>query len=323
MEKLHEIIEPIVYLTGYGFEDRTIAMANYFKSKYEDQRKLFDFAIAFGDPSSEIGKGRKWQENKYFLDEFLSRYAESYSRVATTIRNPIDTLVEFRKALEENEIEINESFTIIDITSFPRATLLAILVELMSRKAKGVILYVEPKEYELPFSFGVEYQGLLPFFGTYYDPDRRRILWVIAGFEGHRAYAAWNYIEPDETVCFIGEPFHENQRWKELSRRENLLILSSPKVREDHLPFTDIGAAIAKLEDAYRDHETENIVIAPIGTKLSTISVAYFAQGKENVFIAFTSAEREAEHQSMGSKTLVCLEFTHQKVGKAERLLLQ
>lgn len=322
MKKLDEINGPIVYLTGYGFEDRTIAVANYLKSNYRDGRSLFDFALSFGDPSSAIGRTRKWQENKHFLDEFLSRYAANYTRVPTTIRNPIDIIIQFRKTLKENQIEIDKSFTVIDITSFPKATLSAILIELLSKKGNGVMFYVEPRAYELPFSIGVEYHGLLPFFGRYYNPDNRRILWLILGFEGHRAYAVLNNTEPDETVCFVGEPFYENERWKEISRKENVLTLSSPKVKEDLLSFSDVNEAVEKLEDIYKGYERENIIIAPLGTKFSTISVVYFAQGKENVFVVFSSAQREAEHQSMGSKTLVSLEFTQEKVVKAERLPL-
>lgn len=322
MKKLDEINKPIVYLTGYGFEDRTIAVANYFKSNYQDRKKLFDFAQSFGDPSSEIGKSRKWQENKYFLDEFLTRYAANYIRVATTIRNPIDILLQFKKTLEENQIEIDKSFIMIDITSFPKATLLAVLSELLLQKGNGIMFYVEPRDYELPFSIGVKYHGLLPFFGRHYNSDKKRILWIILGFEGHRAYAVWNNTEPDETISFIGEPFYENERWKEISRKENTLIFSSPKVKEDYISFCDVNTAIEKLERMYKDYETENIIIAPLGTKFSTISVGYFAQRKENVFVVFSSAERETEHQSIGSKTLISCEFNHLQVGKAERLLL-
>jgi len=322
MKKLDEINRPIVYLTGYGFEDRTIAVANYFKANYQDRKKLFDFALSFGDPSSEIGKSRKWQENKYFLDDFLTRCATNYIRVATTIRRPLDILLQLRKNLEQNKIEIDKSFTIIDITSFPKITLLAVLNELLLQKARGIMLYVEPVDYELPFSFGAKYYGLLPFFGRYYDSDKKRILWIILGFEGHRAYAVWNNTEPDETISFIGEPFYENERWKEISIRENMLILSSPKTKEDYISFTDVNKAIDKLETVYKGYEKENIIIAPLGTKFSTIPVVYFAQRKKNVFVVFSAAEREAEHQSIGSKTLVSCEFNHLQVGKAERLSL-
>ena len=322
MKRLDEIDKPIVYLTGYGFEDRTVAVANYMKSNYQNRQRLFDFAFSFGDPSSEIGKSRKWQENKYFLDEFLTRYSANYIRVATTIRNPIDILLRFKKALEENQIEIDKSFIMMDITSFPKATLLAVLSELQLQKGSGIMFYVEPRDYELPFSIGVKYHGLLPFFGRSYNSDRRRILWIILGFEGHRAYAVWNNTEPDETISFIGEPFYENKRWKEISRKENNLTLSSPKVKEDCISFSDVSKAVEKLESVYKEYENENIIIAPLGTKFSTVPIAYFAQKKENVFVVFSSAERETEHQSIGSRTLVSCEFNHLQVGKPERQTL-
>lgn len=313
---------PIIYLTGYGFEDRTIAVIKYLKGKSEHEEKLFDFALSFGDPSSEIGRSKKWKENKFILDEFLSKYSKQYLRVATTLKNPIDICLHLRRILDQELIEIHKSFTIIDITSFPKTTLLATLNELFLRKAQGLIYYVEPKDYELPFSIGARYYGLLPFFGRSYNPNKKRILWVILGFEGLRAYATWNNIEPDETVTFTGEPFFPNARWQYISKKENELLLSCPKVKEDYISFWDPKEAINKLESVYEHYQEENIVIAPLGTKFSTIPVAYFAQKKDNVFIAFSSAERETEHQSIGSGTIVCCEFDHMHVGKPERLQL-
>jgi hypothetical protein len=313
---------PVVFLTGYGFEDRTIAVANYLKSSFKDKQKPFDFALSFGDSSSEIGKSKKWKENKFFLDEFLSRYSAKYIRVATTIRNPLEIYLQFRRILEQDKIEIQKSFTIVDITSFPKTTLLAIFYELLIRKTTGLIYYVEPKDYELPFSIGARYHGLLPFFGRSYNPNKKRILWVILGFEGHRAYATWNNVEPDETVTFIGRPYSDNARWQKTSRKENELLLQSPKVREDYISFVDVNEAISKLESLYSDYKEENIIIAPLGTKFSTLPVAYFAQKKDNVFVAFSSAERETEHQSIGSGTIVRCEFDESHVGTAERLQL-
>jgi hypothetical protein len=313
---------PIVFLTGYGFEDRTITVANYLKSTFKDKQKPVDFALSFGDPSSEIGKSKKWKENKFFLDEFLSRYSAKYIRVATTIRNPLEIYLQFRKTLEQNEIEIQEAFMIVDITSFPKTTLLAIFHELLIRKATGFIYYVEPRDYELPFSIGARYHGLLPFFGKSYNPNKKRILWVILGFEGHRAFSTWNNVEPDETVSFIGRPYSDNARWEKISRKENELLLQSPKVREDYISFVDVSEAVSKLESLYSNYNEENIIIAPLGTKFSTLPVAYFAQKKDNVFVAFSSAERETEHQSIGSGTIVRCEFDESHVGTAERLQL-
>ncbi len=313
----------IIYLTGYGFEDRTVAVAQYLLNGNEDKKKLFDVSFSFGDPSSELGKTKKWKENKFFLDEFLSVCSGKYEIIATTVKKPLEILLEFRKALDRNEINVSECFTIIDITSFPKTTLLAIFSELLARHANGLIYYVEPENYELPFSIGVKYYGLLPFFGSNYSETKKRILWVILGFEGHRAYSAWNNVEPDETVAFIGKPFSTNASWEQVSKKENDLLLSSAKVREDTISFVDIKESEAKLEKIYDEYRMENIVIAPLGTKLSTIPVAYFARNKNNVFVVFSSAERETEHQSIGSKTLIQYAFNSLDVGESKRIPLK
>ena len=318
---LSNIDKPIIYMTGYGFEERTIAIGEYFINKF-DNNKIFEYAISFGDPTSEISNSNKWQSNKFFLDDFLTIFSTKYENIPTTIKDPIGIKIKFRKFLEDNNLDLTDYFIVIDITSFPKVTLLTLFSEFFDKNVKGRILYVEPEDYELPFSVGVKEVRLLPFYGTYYKEGRKKIMIAILGFEGNRSYAVWKKYEPDETVCLIGEPFNENIEWKKIAEKENDLILSSLNVKMDIISFIDSYKALNKLNDIYEKYKNENIIIVPLGTKFSTIYIAYFVQNKENVFIVHSSPERDNEHQTIGSKTILIENFDKFNLSKIDKINL-
>lgn len=313
-----DIDKPIIYMTGYGFEDRTIAIGEYL-IKNSNKMPLFEYAISFGDQTSEISKSNKWQSNKFFLDDFLVTFSKKYRNVPTTVRDPIAIKIKFRKLLNDNEINLEDYFIIIDITSFPKVTLLTLFSEFFEKNAKGRILYIEPKDYELPFSIGVKDVRLLPFYGTYYRAGRK-VMVAILGFEGDRSYAVWKKYEPDETICLIGEPFYENIEWKKIAEKENDLILSSLNVKKDVISFTDANNALKKLNDIYENYKKDNLIVAPLGTKFSTIFLAYFIKDKENVFVVHSSPERDNEHQSIGSKAIIMVDFDKSDVSTSNRI---
>lgn len=71
--------------------------------------------------------------------------------------------------------------------------------------------------------------------------------------------------------------------------RENTLLLNSPKVKEDAISFVDINQSLDKFGSLYKQYKEENIVIAPLGTKLSTIPVAYLRGEKIMYLWSFLS----------------------------------
>lgn len=311
--------KPSICLVGYGFEDRTLALISNFEKVSIKEKYLFEYTFCFGDVSSDLGKTEKWQRNKFKIDKFFSKCSKKYIHVQTSIRNPLETNFYLQNIFKENRINFSEFHILIDITSFPKVTLLTVFSEIIKKDSKGTILYFEPQNYELPFSIGAKYYGLLPQFGNKYNPNRKRILILILGFEGDRALSVWNNCEPDETIALIGDPFYKNIEWKKIAEEENKLILNSQNVRKDYISFVDPFKIIQKLEEIYENNKNENIIIAPLGTKFSTIPIAYFIRNKSNIFVAFSSAEREAEHQTIGFETSIICDFTNSEITKVTR----
>jgi len=314
INEVYKSRKPLIIIFGYGFEDRTTALIRKLESIKSQKIILFEYAFSFGNQSSSLGKTRKWQQNKFIINEFFSYHSREFINISSSIRNPIDTILKMRDSISENNIDLSDYQILFDITSFPKITLLSVFSELISSNVNGILFYSEPKDYELPFSTGVKYFGLLPQFGKYYNPNRKRILIIILGFEGDRALAIWNNCDPDKTIALIGDPLYENIAWKGIAEKENELLLNSNNTEKDYISFIDPHRAMKKIEEIYKEYENENIIIALLGTKFSTIPIAYFIKDKPNIFIVYSAAAREAEHQTIGIGRSITCKFDAQNI---------
>lgn len=299
------IDKPILYITGYGFEDR----AKYLLSLIKHNISLkYSFAIGF--PSSSIGYSIAWQRNKAFTDDVLTEISENYEIINISVKKPVQIRQNLQEKFSRLGIKLQDFHVIIDISSLPKATLFMILKHLTELGASGHLYYIEPIDYELPISLGVKDIRTLPFFGDDYDPKKQKLLIEILGFEGLRAYAIWETFDPHKTISLIGVPSESNAKWKGISERENHLLLSRSNVEKRKISFTSIKEATTTLNDIYSEFgDKYNIIISTLGTKLSAIPLFYFANQHKNVFITFSRPEQHCEHYSYGSSQMVVISF--------------
>jgi len=297
--------KPIIFFSGYGFEERSTGILSAIKRKTH-----FAHAFAIGTPSSFLGGTLRWKQNKAFVDDSLAEMSKKYTIANISVKQPVEVRQYLRQKIKECKIDLQEFKTIVDITSFPKSTLFMLLKELIESKASGYLFYIEPIDYELPISSGVKDIRTLPFFGDDYNPKKQKLLIEILGFEGHRAYAIWETFDPHKTIALVGTPSKENVKWKGIAEVENKLILSRPNVEKREISFTNTQDAINSLEGIYREvGDKYNIIVSSLGTKLSAISLFYFANNHKNVFVTFSRPEEHTEHYSYGCKKMIVIEF--------------
>lgn len=300
--------KPIVYFSGYGFEERAVKLLHIIKSKVS-----FDYAFTVGFPSSFLGSTLLWKRNKAFIDDSLAEMTKNYEIIDISIKQPVEVIQNLKEKIEKHNLDFRNFKTIVDITSFPKSTLFMLLKELVESNASGYLFYIEPIDYELPISLGVKDIRTLPFFGDDYDPKRQKLLIEILGFEGHRAYAIWEVFDPHKTIAFIGVPSSLNQKWKNISEYENELLLSRPNVEKREISFASIEEATNTLEKIYDEIGSKyNIIVSSLGTKLSAVSLFYFANCHKNVFITFSRPEKHTEHYSYGCSKMIIIAFNHE-----------
>lgn len=313
--KYFEDDKPIIYFSGYGFEERTIGLLSLIKDKVS-----FEYAFTIGSPSSFLGTTFHWKQNKAFIDDNLANMAENYEVINISVKQPVEVRQNLKKIIDKHKINLQNFKTIVDITSFPKSTLFMLLKELVESNASGYLFYIEPIDYELPISLGVKDVRSLPFFGEDYDPKKQKLLIEILGFEGLRAYAVWDTFDPHKTIAFIGNP-SSNIKWKYISEKENELILSRPNVERREISFINVEEATNTLEKIYEEvGKKYNIIVSSLGTKLSAVPLFYFANRHKNVFVTFSRAEKHTEHYSFGCSKMIINAFNSESVNTIESI---
>lgn len=300
--------KPIVYFSGYSFEDRAIGVLSAIGN-----RVSFEYAFSIGFPSSYLGNSLHWKQNKAFIDDRLSELSKNYERIDVSVKQPVEVRQNLREMIKRRKIDFQQFKTIIDITSFPKSTLFMLLKELAESNASGYLFYIEPIDYELPISLGVKDVRALPFFGDDYNPKKQKLLIEFLGFEGLRAYAIWEVFDPHKTIALIELSPISNPKWHDIAEFENKLLLSRPNVEKREISFDNIEEAINTLEGIYEEvGDTYNIIVSSLGTKLSAVSLFYFANRHKNVFVTFSRPEEYTEHYSYGSSKLIVVAFNNE-----------
>jgi hypothetical protein len=146
------------------------------------------------------------------------------------------------------------------------------------------VTYTEPNEYDvspsIPLSFGLASIQDIPGFSASPDLSRPVHLVLFLGYEGDRALAAYEHIQPMKTTLVIPEPPYKaewNGRTEELNA-ELLTLAGRHLITKSHsLEPTDTVRLLDEIVglDGWSDHA---VLISPLGTKAQTLGVYMYAR---------------------------------------------
>jgi hypothetical protein len=140
------------------------------------------------------------------------------------------------------------------------------------------IVYSEPEAYEiegfLPLSFGVSSVQQLPGFSSSPNPSRPLHAVMFLGYEGDRAFATYELLQPKKTTLIVPDPPYKPE-WKGQteSLNANMLSASGPysMERADALdPESSFAILVRVLGDPSTRSEFSR-ALCPLGTKPQTI----------------------------------------------------
>ena len=173
----------------------------------------------------------------------------------------------------------------IDISTFPRKQLLLMLrlLEELHLMNSTRILYTEPGKYladmDMPLSFGIKEIGIIPTFKGNYDPHKELKLILFLGYDGDRALALLENIEPHKTIIVIPKPAFYPE-WEGKTEKLNGAVLAAVDdkcVHYSHSQDPDSTVDLLKrLIKPENEDVPDNWYIAPLGTKLQALGVYYF-----------------------------------------------
>jgi hypothetical protein len=252
----------------------------------------------------------------FYSTEYLNKgktkdFLELLMQFGITLTNEKPELIDFsvlsqRECLNRLNTSIMEKLhkgfqdikITIDITTFPRQLLFLLLREVRQIvQANNLrLLYSEPKQYSTEIrqdgwlTKGVRSVTPMFGFGGVQDPMLKKMLVILAGHEGERAYITWRRHQPDKTILIPqGKPYHEGLN--NISEEENLLlrsILGGVSLYSQSVPAHEVDEAYLQLERIYARYAHEYyFIITSLGTKLQSLGFFLFAESRPDVQVTY------------------------------------
>lgn len=244
----------------------------------------------------------------------IAKMTPLLSRVApikTIEAKHVDPLANVRETIRWLKSNVNGIPRLtFDVSTFTRKHLLQLLqgLDLTGLLGKSQFLHTEPTDFVTSdndaLSEGVSSVRAIETFAGEKTPSRDTVLTLFLGYEGRRAQALVENLEPNITLAVIADPPYRPE-WKSRAEEQNRYLLSC-------LPRRNVIRAHS-LEPASSEHllertisqdhfppETYNHFIAPMGTKPQTLGVYRFVRKHRGLAtLVYASPSRYKEERAV------------------------
>lgn len=174
----------------------------------------------------------------------------------------------------------------IDISTFTRKHLLQLLqgLDLAGMLNTCQFFHTEPTDYHTyddePIAQGISSIKAIETFAGHNNPSCDSVLVLFLGYEGRRAQALWEYLEPNITFAVVPHPPYKTE-WQHRTETQNRYLLScldKERVLTSHsLKPPDTERLLSNLIYSEQYSATRyNYLIAPFGTKAQVLGVYRF-----------------------------------------------
>ncbi len=290
------------------------------------KNKPDDIFICCGSPEERCkGTIRKLDPNYKANAVFLLRYTNHESRKREKnvkdmrerlrkVGDVIDFIVDEEKPIPViNEI-IRHIEKYISDHMHPRITLdistiikwhLLILLKALDLKnyLRGVrFLYTEPEEYITdlfqPLSFGIRQIFPIPTYSGKYDFSKDTLLILLLGYEGDRALALLEEMDPAECLLLVPKPAYHTE-WEGRTEEMNKGIINI--VGKSRIEYIDSRNPVKVAQQLYEilsksKYSRYNHVISPLGTKPQTLGLyLYLSTNPANTILIYGAPLRHNE----------------------------
>lgn len=220
----------------------------------------------------------------------LLRLYDASSRVVEipfTEGRAVDSFRRSRRQIIDALEEFRSKSILLDVSVFTRRHLLMLLQWLDDAGLwKNLwVLYSEPEDYEVssyvPLSFGVSQVEEVPGFSAAPDASRPLHVVIFLGYEGDRALATYEIIQPKITTLVIPDPpFREEWRGRTEDYNKDLISIvgSSALKRADALDPQSTLDLLRQVLGPEDERQEFSKIICPLGTKPQAIGAYIYAR---------------------------------------------
>jgi hypothetical protein len=222
------------------------------------------------------------EENHRLIKADLERADVAVTELRFTEGNALKSLRDNMAQLRDVLARLRGGSIVLDVSVFTKRHLLMTLQWLDDEGVwdRLAIVYSEPEDYDvseyIPLSFGLRSLQQTPGFSACADLSRPVHLVLFLGYEGDRALAVYEHVQPMRTTLVIPDPPYRPS-WSGRTERFNadLLALVGDKVLE-RVESIDPDATTAALGRILGNGETRGAqanIVCPLGTKPQTIGL--------------------------------------------------
>ena len=258
------------------------------------------------------------------IDSFMEeKNKENYSDLCSILQNNETININLNKPVEASSsfnvlvsqlIKEQTKNLVVDITAFTHETLLFLIKFLSFYKERFeniYFVYNNAVDYSDWLSKGCkEVRNVVGYPGTY-KPSQKNHLILLTGFEKERATKLVELLEPDLVSLGNGVEPTDNNHSKtmcEIKNEFDVWAKNLQGVRIDTFAFSckDINSTIKTLKDIINRNLTDNFILIPLNTKLSTVSVALVAIENQSIQVCYPIPETyNLEYSKPGDKVTV------------------
>lgn len=284
-----------IFICSGSPEERCLGIIRRLSPKYKAQNV---FILSYSDHESKkrenhLKEIRKRLENvgekrEYFIDE----------------DKPIPILNIIIQEIEEIIKDDSKAKISFDISTIIKWHLLYLFkgVDLKNVFSNIRFLYTEPEDYITdlfqPLSFGIRDVFPIPTFYGNYDFSKESLLAIFLGYEGDRAVALLEEVDPEDCLLFIPKPAYHRE-WEGRTEEMNKEIINM--VGSSKIKYIDSRSPVKVANEidrilSLKSYEKYNHIISPLGTKPQTLGLyLYMSSNPINTILIYGAPLRHNE----------------------------
>jgi hypothetical protein len=216
------------------------------------------------------------------MREVLSSSGPS-EEISASELDPIPAIRLLRERLCSLDLKPGQHTATVDITTFTKRHLLLLLRMLddVGLWPHLRLLYTEPRDYVTdlysPMSSGLREISPVPGFGGQEFPSKPLLLVVFLGYEGDRALALFENLDPNEAILVVPKPAYHPE-WEGRTEDLNAALISLLGARkvvyaDSRDPLRVATALSSLLQDPEYAADKFNRYVSPLGTKPQVVGL--------------------------------------------------
>jgi len=263
-------------ITCASFEERCLGVPQRLSKQFQFKK---GYVFIYDDPSE------KREQNLKKLKDLLIHKGR-FEKISTSENDPLPAVGRLYNELKsyKEKAELAHFAITLDISTFTKRHLLLLLKGLddLGLWNNLRIFYTEPEKYVtnlyLPMSIGIRAISPISCFISNSSPNLSLLLIIFLGYEGDRARAIYESLDPEDTVLVIPKPaYHEE--WEKKTEKMNRSLIKMVGERKIEYAHSINPLGVSRLLQRIRKRFDPNKwrwATVPLGTKPQALGLYSF-----------------------------------------------